>query len=107
MRLCCKRCEVDEFYFPRSDAQIESRNRDGQAEPARAGTAGIQIQNAITLRARGLMRMAADDNLKTRGDGIEIQLLKIVQDVYSGGTSLHDVRTKEGGRSRAPCRHSP
>ncbi len=55
--------------------QIQARERDRQFEAARAGTARIEIQDAVTFRARRLVRMTAHHDVEARGGGVQIKLL--------------------------------
>lgn len=55
------------------------RDGDGQFEAAGTCAAGIDIDHAIAFFMAGFMRMSADDELESRGAGIQLQLRPIMQ----------------------------
>jgi len=89
---CSQNLQNSGIYSARRD--LEKAYGDGQAEPPRARAPGIHVQHPIPLRNGGLVRMARDYDLKPRRDGIEIQLLDVVQNVDPYAADLE----RGGGR---------
>ena len=59
------------------------------------------------FRPRGLVRMPADDDLKSRGGGIEIERVNIVQNVNRRGFRFEDFGFGQGQRPRLRIDVSP
>lgn len=65
---------------------------NGKLESTRAGTSRIDVEHAITIFYRRLVRMARHYHVKAGRHGIDIQIGQIVQDVDEDFTDLKDFR---------------
>ena len=69
---------------------MEERDGHRQIETPRSGASRIDEQDAAVLRAGRLVRMPAYDDLESRGDGIKIERVNVVKDVYRCEIRLDD-----------------
>lgn len=73
--------QIHELDLPGFHRQIQSRDGDRQGKASRAGAAGIYVENARLFALQIFVRVAADDDLETCGERIQIQSMHIVQNV--------------------------
>jgi hypothetical protein len=66
----------------------EPPNGDRQFEPARAGTARIEVKNAVAHVLLWDVAVAADDSSESRHFGIEIELGEIVENIECHSAEL-------------------
>src|SRR5262245_19544001 len=73
-----------ELNNPRVDRSVRDQQfgyGDGQLEPARPGTAGVHIEDAVAPLDQRLVGMPRYDDLEPGGDWIEVELRQIMQHV--------------------------
>jgi hypothetical protein len=90
--------QVDKVDPPGERSQIKARDRDRQMKPPRPGTPWVQVHDTISFSVAGPVRVSADNHFELSCNWIEVQLRKIVKDVYQGRTSLGDCRQRQLGR---------
>lgn len=73
--------EFHKLDLERDAPQVYTRHGDRQLKSAWARTSGIDVEDAIALELPGLMRVAADDDMKTSGDRIQVEGVQIMQDI--------------------------
>src|SRR5207302_4189534 len=73
--------EIDEVDPPWIRGHIHSGQHYGQIEPPRPRTAGVNVNDALPVGPRGLVRMPAHHHGKARSRGFEVERLQIMQDV--------------------------
>jgi hypothetical protein len=71
--------------------------RDGQAESARAGASRVDVQHPVALLDRGPVRVAGDDDLHARGDGLEVDLGKVVDHVDEDPAEAKELAFAQAG----------
>ena len=58
-------------------------NRHRQAETPRSRATGIYKQHSVAVCDQRFVRMAGDDDLKSRGSRIDVDLVQVMEDVNS------------------------
>lgn len=61
---------------------IQTRDGHGEPEAPRAGAARVYVQHAVLFPDVGLVGVSGDNDLQSRLDGIDVQLLQVVQHMY-------------------------
>jgi len=69
---------------------MKERDRHRQIETPRTGAPRIYEKDAAFFRTGRHMRMSAHDDVETRGGGIEIERVNVVQDVHRKRIRLDD-----------------
>ena len=102
----CRFCQVrslikqdDLRYDPATD-QFDLSYTGGASVSSEAGRAGVEIKNALVMFYLGLVGVAADHNLYTGGQWIDIHHVKIMHQIKKDATELHQVI---GGQFFCPC----
>ncbi len=87
--------ELKKFDLPRSLAQVETGERDGQRETPGTCAAGIDIENAALPMGVGLVSVASDDDRDFGQLWVDIDIVQIVQDVNKGVSCLHSFAERQ------------
>lgn len=86
---------------------MQDRDCHRQIETPRSRASGIEEQDAAVLRARRLVRMPAYDDVESRGDGIKIERVNVVEDVNRGAIRLDNFVFGKSLRPRFGIHISP
>jgi hypothetical protein len=95
--LVCALCEIEEIRLPGSFEKVEASEGEGQRETAGAGAAGVDIEDAVAPVGFGFVGVSADDDVVSGGRRIEVEFLKIVEDVDRNVVECDDFGQREGG----------
>jgi len=82
--------ELHQLDFEGRRSQIQARHADRQMKPPRPRTARIDVEDAIALELPGLMGMAADDHVESRGPRVQVKRMYVVQNVKLDAARLRD-----------------
>ena len=80
--------------------QLETRDRHRQIKTPRACASWIEEQDAVEFRPGRFVRMPAHDDVESRADGIEIELVNVVKNVNRCGICLDNFGFGQGLRPR-------
>jgi len=86
---------------------MEEGDRHRQIESPRSRASRVEEQDAAVFRAGRLVRMSAYDDMKSRGGGIEIERMNVVQYVNRCGIRLDDLGFGKSQRPRLHIHVSP
>ena len=73
--------ELMKLDVPGSFQKVEVGQADWQREASGAGAAGVDIEDAIVHLRFRFVGVAADDDAKAGGGGVEVKFVEIVEDV--------------------------
>ena len=84
--------EVNEVEAPGSDAEVEAGEGDGKVKSARAGAAGIDVEDAALFVFCWFVSVAGYHDVKSGSGGIQVEFVEIVQHVDRRRTCFDDLR---------------
>jgi hypothetical protein len=73
----------------------ETPNGNGKIESSWSCAARIEVQYAIFLLGLWLVRMPADDHLKTGRERIQVQIVQVVKDIHTPPIELNQLGRRE------------
>jgi hypothetical protein len=92
--------QVDDIEVPWLSTYVEAGDRYRQIETARACASRIEEQDAAVFRAGRLVRMSAHDDMESRGDGVKIERVNVVENKNRCGLRLDDLGFRQCQRPR-------
>jgi hypothetical protein len=83
--------KVDYFNVEASGCQVQAGDRDGEAESAGAGAAGIDVPHSVARLLRRCVAVAADYGSEAGGRRVEVKLIDVVEHVEDGVLDFDDL----------------